>query len=181
MLAMFPDDAADERLRLLTPCMEGFVASVVRYGVAEAVKLNGRVVSVSLSFGPGAFPPPFFATILQAKGPLRAGARRALRFARVDQQMRKRHPHDPHWYLWFLGVEPEQQGKGLGSQLLRALSSRAEADRVPCYLETDKPSSVKLYEGHGYRVESADVLPGFNLKLWFMRRPHADGSGPSAP
>ena len=84
--------------------------------------------------------------------------------------MRKRHPHDPHWYLWFLGVEPERQGQGFGSVLLRALSARAEADRVPCYLETDKATSVKIYERHGYRVEAEEVLASFGLKGWFMRR-----------
>jgi ribosomal protein S18 acetylase RimI-like enzyme len=84
--------------------------------------------------------------------------------------MHKLHPRYPHWYLWFLGVEPERQGRGLGSELLRLLSAKAEADRVPCYLETDKPSSVKLYEHHGYRVQSEVVLPKVDLRLWLMKR-----------
>jgi len=68
-------------------------------------------------------------------------------------------------------VEPERQGKGLGSKLLVSLSSKAQADRVPCYLETDKPSSVKLYERHGYRIESEVVVPKVELRLWLMKRP----------
>src|SRR5258706_6806065 len=138
--------------------MRGFVAAVIRYGVAEIGRDNGAVVAVSLSFRPGEFPPPFYATVMQSGGPIRAGLRAALRIARVDHEMRKRHPHYRHWYLWFLGVASDRQGRGLGSTLLRALSDRADADGVPCYLETDKASSVKLYERHGYRVESEGPL-----------------------
>lgn len=172
MLAMLPDRTDEVRLELLVPCMEGFAASVLRYGVAEVVKDDGgRIVAASLSFRPGEFPPPLYATVIQAKGPLRAGLWAALRIARIDQEMRKRHPHYRHWYLWFLGVEPERQGTGLGSVLLRSLSRKAEVDGVPCYLETDKPSSVKIYERHGYRVEHEETIPPASLHLWFMKRP----------
>jgi hypothetical protein len=41
---------------------------------------------------------------------------------------------------------------------------------VPCYLEADKHSSVKLYERHGYRVESEEVLPKVDLRLWYMKK-----------
>lgn len=171
MIAVLSGQTEESRLRLLEPCMLGFVRSMLRYGAAEVVKEEGAIVAVALSFRPGEFPPPFFATVIQARGPIGAGLGAALRFARIDHEMRKRHPHYRHWYLWFLGVEPACQGQGLGSVLLRSLSGKAEADGVPCYLETDKPSSVKIYERHGYRVEAEEVLPGVALRLWFMKRP----------
>jgi ribosomal protein S18 acetylase RimI-like enzyme len=170
ILSVLPGLSEATRLRLLTPCMVGFTKSLLRYGVVEVVRDNAEIVGVSLSFRPGEYPAPFFATVMQAPGPLRAGLRTALRFIRVDHEMRKRHPHYRHWYLWLLGVLPERQGQGVGSALLKALSARAEADRVPCYLETDKASSVKIYERHGYRVEAEDVLPKIDLKLWYMKR-----------
>jgi len=176
MTAILQGLTEEKRLRLVESCMVGFAASVVRYGVAEVVKDGGAIVGVSLSFPPRAFPPPFFATVIQARGPVRAGLGAAVRFARVDMEMRKRHPHDPHWYLWFHGVLPDCQGKGFGSVLLRSLSGKAEADGTPCYLETDKPSSVKIYERHGYRVEAEDVLPSVGLRLWYMRRPDDAGA-----
>jgi len=171
MLALFKDDSPEVRLRLLEPCMRGFIEAVCRFGAAEIVKDAGTIVAVSLSFGPGQFPPPFRSQFTMAKGPIRAGIKRALRFARIDQEMRRRHPHYPHWYLWFLGVEPTRQGQGLGSRLLVSLAEKAHRDRAACYLETDKQSSVRLYEKHGYKVESEEVLSGFDLKLWFMKRP----------
>lgn len=176
MLAILPGTTEDVRLSKLGPCMDGFTRSVIRYGFVEVVKDQGKVVAAALSFRPGEFPPPFYATVIQAKGPLLAGLPTALRTARIDHEMRKRHPHYRHYYLWILGVEPERQGQGLGSVLLRSLSARAEADGVPCYLETDKPTSVKIYERHGYQVVSEDILPPVDLKLWFMNRP-----APGAP
>jgi len=171
MLAAIPGVTPEKRLTLLEPCMNGFVRSVLRYGEVEVVDRADEIVAVSLAYAPGAFPAPLFSTVIQARGPVAAGIRTALRFARLDHEMHKLHPRYPHWYLWFLGVEPEQQGQGLGSELLRSLSAKAEADRVPCYLETDKPSSVKLYERHGYRVQSEVVLPKIELGLWLMKRP----------
>lgn len=171
MLALFRGDTPARRLELLGPCMAGFVKAVLRFGTAEVVKDAGDIVAVSLSFGPGKFPPPFRSQFTMAAGPVRAGLTRALRFARIDQEMRRRHPHFRHWYLWFLGVEPGRQGQGLGSLLLKSLSERARTDGVPCYLETDKQSSVRLYQKHGYIVEKEEVLPGIELMLWFMTRP----------
>jgi ribosomal protein S18 acetylase RimI-like enzyme len=177
IIAALKGDSPETRLRLLGPCMQGFVESTLRYGLAEVVKDGDRIVAVSLSFAPDRFPPPFWATIVQARGPVRAGLRRALRFHRIDQEMRKRHPHYRHWYLWFLGADPQRQGQGFGSKLLRSLSAKAEADGVACYLETDKSANVKVYERHGYALESHDVLlPGvMDVDMWFMRRPEARG------
>jgi ribosomal protein S18 acetylase RimI-like enzyme len=171
MVTAIPDVTPERRLVLLEPCMDGFVRSVLRYGEVEVVEDAGKIVAVSLSYAPGAFPAPLLSTFIQARGPVAAGIRTALRFARLDHEMHKVHPRYPHWYLWFLGVEPERQGQGLGSELLRSLSAKAENDRVPCYLETDKPSSVKLYERHGFHVQSEVVLQKIELRLWLMKRP----------
>jgi ribosomal protein S18 acetylase RimI-like enzyme len=161
----------EDRLRIGIPSMTGFVKAVRRHGVAECIKQDGRIAAVSLSFPPGAFPPPLRFELMIAWGPLRAGLKRSLRFMRVDKEMRRRHPTYPHWYLWFLGTEPELQGKGHGSELLKVLAARAVEDRVPCYLETDKETSVRLYQRHDYNVLSEEMMPGLGFKLWFMRTP----------
>lgn len=171
-LALLAGDGPDARERLLGGTMRGAVEATRRWGTAECLREGGRVVAVSLSFVPGAFPMPAVRSLaLLAPGVLRGGLRRAARVARLDAYMRGRHPHYRHHYLWFLGVEPERQGRGLGSELLRALSSRADATAAAAYLETDKPTSVKLYEGHGYRVTDEEDVPGIGFHMWFMKRP----------
>jgi ribosomal protein S18 acetylase RimI-like enzyme len=175
LVAILKDDSPAERLRLTTIGMGAFARAVQRVGNAEVIKQDGKVVAVSLSYGPGAYPPSLATELRIGSGLLRGGLRRLLRFGQADAVMRKRHLREPHWYLWVLGVDPEQQGRGFGSELLRALSARAEHDRVPCYLETDKPSSVQLYEHHGYAVRDETVVPGLDFRLWFMLRPSASG------
>ena len=78
---------------------------------------------------------------------------------------------DPHWYLMILGVDPPLQGRGIGGQLLQPILSRADADGLPCYLETMKPRNVPFYQKHGFEVLVEADLPGGGLHFWTMRRP----------
>jgi GNAT superfamily N-acetyltransferase len=170
VVALLRGDPPAVRLRLTENAMHGFARAMLRVGMPQVIKRDGKVVAVSLTYPPGAYPPTLWTELTIASGLLRAGLRRLLRFARVDALMRTRHLREPHWYLWVLGVEPELQGQGLGSELLRALAARAERDRVPCYLETDKPSSVRLYQHNGYVVQREELVPKLDFKLYYMLR-----------
>jgi ribosomal protein S18 acetylase RimI-like enzyme len=73
-----------------------------------------------------------------------------------------------HAYLWFLGVAPSAQGRGVGSALLRAANARLDAEGLPAYLETGTTRNVALYRRHGYEVISehqarADAPPTWSL------------------
>jgi len=85
--------------------------------------------------------------------------------------MRVSHLTQPHHYLFILGVDPPEQGRGHGRTMLTALNARADASKVPCYLETDRETSVRLYERVGYRVITDARLPAVgDLRMWTMRR-----------
>jgi GNAT superfamily N-acetyltransferase len=82
----------------------------------------------------------------------------------------------PHWYLWAVGVPPEKQGRGIGGALLAPVLARADAEGVPCYLETQTEENVSFYERRGFDVLAADELPGqqASLPMWYMwREPQA--------
>lgn len=51
-----------------------------------------------------------------------------------------------------IGVEPEHQGKGVGTALLMALLARADELAAPVFLEvrTDNVAAITLYERHGF-------------------------------
>lgn len=70
----------------------------------------------------------------------------------VFEQMGRYHPHEPHWYLPLIGVDPVRQHKGYGSALLRHALRRIDQERMPAYLESTRPANVPLYERHGFRV-----------------------------
>jgi ribosomal protein S18 acetylase RimI-like enzyme len=124
-----------------------------------------------LAFGPASYPLDLRSYAWLAFGPLSAGPRTALRYALADRHLRRLHPHAPHWYLFVLGVDPAEQGRGLGSRMLEELCASADRDGVPCYLETDKESSVRLYQRHGFRVEHDETEPRLGLRFWTMSRP----------
>ncbi len=81
----------------------------------------------------------------------------------------KVHPHDPHWYLVLLGTDPLVQGKGVGGQLLQPALDRADADGVPCYLETQKERNLSFYARFGFQQADELRVPGAP-PVWTMRR-----------
>jgi ribosomal protein S18 acetylase RimI-like enzyme len=58
----------------------------------------------------------------------------------------------PLFYLWFLGVEPAHQGKGIGKALLNELIAESRQKRRPLYLETSVPDNVSFYQKYGFEV-----------------------------
>jgi GNAT superfamily N-acetyltransferase len=85
---------------------------------------------------------------------------------------------EPHWYLAWLCVEPNQQGRGIGGTLVRHMTARADADRVSCQLFTAAPRNVPTYEHLGFSVVHAPTLPRSGLRIWVMvRQPGVGAAG----
>lgn len=89
-------------------------------------------------------------------------------------QMADYHPTEPVWYLPLIGVDPAHQGRGIGSELLRAGLTQADRDGLPAYLEASTARNRELYERHGFEVvgelRAADSPP-----LWPMLRTTGGG------
>jgi len=62
------------------------------------------------------------------------------------------HPHEPHWYLAMLGVDPARQGRGLGSLMLKHTLRRVDETGTCAYLESSNPKNIPLYERFGFEV-----------------------------
>jgi ribosomal protein S18 acetylase RimI-like enzyme len=69
------------------------------------------------------------------------------------------HPHEPAWYLQFLGVDPAYQGRGLGSALLRDVLDAADESGQAAYLEASSDRNRALYERHGFAHLGDLTLP----------------------
>ena len=80
------------------------------------------------------------------------------------------HPEEPHYYLPFVGVVPEWQGRGLGAALLRPMLDRCDAEGLPAYLEASSPRNRGLYERHGFAVTEEFRLGKGSPPLWRMWR-----------
>jgi GNAT superfamily N-acetyltransferase len=84
------------------------------------------------------------------------------------------HPRRPHYYLDTLGVDPDWQGRGLGSALMEPVLERCDRERMPAYLNAGSPRSRELYARHGFRVQEEFTLPDDGPPLWRMwREPRA--------
>ena len=73
-------------------------------------------------------------------------------FFAVFEQMGRYHPSEPHWYLPLMGVDPSQQGKGLGSALLQYTLMQFDRDNKLAYLESSNPRNIPLYKRHGFEL-----------------------------
>ena len=78
-----------------------------------------------------------------------------------------------HWYLQLIGVDPEYQGQGFASRLLRGMLARIDQEGLPCYLETELAANVPIYEHFGFKTLEEYLVPGTPVKMWLMLRPAA--------
>lgn len=93
----------------------------------------------------------------------------AAKAADLDATLEEHHPEEPAFYLPFIGVVPEQQGRGLGSQLLETLLEQCDASGTPAFLDATSPDNRRLYERHGFET-MAEVVVARGPTLWTMWR-----------
>jgi GNAT superfamily N-acetyltransferase len=84
-------------------------------------------------------------------------------------QVEARHPAERHLYLAVLGVDPERQGEGIGSQLIQPGLDLCDSERLPAYLETGKERNLAFYGRHGFAVVDRLELPK-GPPIWFLWR-----------
>ncbi|MFF5081306.1 GNAT family N-acetyltransferase [Actinoplanes sp. NPDC000266] len=159
---------AEVRRRDSPRYFEIFVEHAVRYGEVYATSDydTGRVSGVALWFPLTAMIPPpldYEQRMKEVTGPAYD------RSCELDAAIEARHPTDPHHYLAFLAVHPENQGRGIGSALLDRHHARLDEAGIPAYLEANDPRNRDLYLRHGYRIRSVIELPG-GPPLWSMWR-----------
>jgi GNAT superfamily N-acetyltransferase len=92
------------------------------------------------------------------------------RLLRALMTLEAKHPREPHYYLPFVGVEPEWQGRGLGSSVLAPVLERCDSERMPAFLEASTPRNRALYERHGFTATEEFRLGGDAPPQWRMWR-----------
>lgn len=99
----------------------------------------------------------------------RLGIRSVYQILRVNNTLHSFYPKSISYYhLAFIGVLPEKQGQGIGSQLLSFVIAKAEKRNLPIYLETAKMSNVEIYKKRGFEVYDSVTLK--TEIMFFMRK-----------
>jgi ribosomal protein S18 acetylase RimI-like enzyme len=96
--------------------------------------------------------------------------RRAPAAFQLLQEVEQARPRQEHWYLATLGTEPDRQGQGIGSALLRSVLERVDEQALPTYLESSKERNLPFYARHGFEVTGEIHTPSGGPTLWLMWR-----------
>lgn len=75
------------------------------------------------------------------------------------------YPKAPIYYLWFIGVHPEFQNKGVGQKLLEEVVADASSMNRPVFLETSTLKNIPWYQKFGLSIY--DELD-FGYKLFLI-------------
>jgi GNAT superfamily N-acetyltransferase/tetratricopeptide (TPR) repeat protein len=149
-------------------CFPTFLAAFGgRAFTAQTVWMLGEHAAVALWLPPGVEPDgeAIVAAVSESVAPEKLED-----LVAVSDQMEAAHPRYPHWYLTWLGVDPSEQGRGLGGALLARCLEVVDRDRLPAYLETPSPRSIGLYERHGF-VVTGEARAGDCPPVVCMERP----------
>lgn len=70
------------------------------------------------------------------------------------------------YYLWFIGVDPNEQHKGIGSKLLNELIQEANTQQRTICLETSTLKNIPWYEKFGFSIYNQLDL---GYQLFFLK------------
>ncbi|WP_328414314.1 GNAT family N-acetyltransferase [Micromonospora sp. NBC_00389] len=103
----------------------------------------------------------------------------APKFSLLDAVFEAYHPSEPHHYLAYVAVSPEQQNRGVGAALLGHHHRQLDALGMPAYLEASNLRNRELYVRLGYRAGPPLILPTTGPTIWRMWRGQPDAARPT--
>ena len=137
------------RLRQLERAFEMGIRKI--YLPQGACYTTAGVTGGALWNPPGAWRVPMGRQLGLLPSMARVYGRDTLRAFRGFDHVAREHPDEhPHWYLPFVGVDPDWQGRGLGTALLRPVLERCDEDGVPAYLESSTARNRACYLRQGF-------------------------------
>lgn len=100
-----------------------------------------------------------------------AGPQAWERLSKYDAAVHAAHEPGEFWYLGILATHPSRQGEGLASTVIAPVLALADADSLPCCLETSTPQNRAFYERRGFTYALPVALPDAPPTWWLTRPP----------
>lgn len=95
------------------------------------------------------------------------GIGNVLKTLKREKLINSSHPQTPFSYLWFIGVAPGDQNKGIGSKMLQSVLDYSDQQNLPVYLETSTVRNLPWYDKFGFQSYHEEDL---SYHLYFFRR-----------
>jgi GNAT superfamily N-acetyltransferase len=100
----------------------------------------------------------------------RSGMARMQTVDRFLNDIHKRLVPYSHMYLEILGVDPKYQKQGFSSKLMKPMVQRLDRQELPCFLETQDPQDVPIYQHFGFEIIDQSAIPESPLTSWALLR-----------
>ena len=84
-----------------------------------------------------------------------------------ESKIKKIQPKNLMYYLWFIGVDPEYQNEGIGSNLMKDIIHDSDNKKRPVYLETSTLKNLPWYKKFGFQIYN-EINLGY--RLFFLKR-----------
>lgn len=154
--------------------MQTVFLSMLKYlpGKVSVAELDGRVVgAMRIAEWPACQEQnlKMMSSMLGAAG----GPGSLVRAMKMRHTWKKHDPKKPHLHLDPLGVTPEVQGRGVGSQMMEFYCNIIDGKGMQAYHETDKPENVLFYQRFGFNVIGEEIIN--DIKNWYLLRPGKSG------
>lgn len=135
---------------------EECIKGLMKYAYHEGIKQDGIIISDNRK-GVALFTYPQRKTTFSIHSLLESvkvvcnvfGVEGIIKVLRREKYIKSLHPQSDYLYLWFIGVLPEMQGKGVGSLLLKEVINIAEEQDIPVYLETSTLENLPFIKTMG--------------------------------
>ncbi len=96
------------------------------------------------------------------------GVTRSFKVLKREKLIKQNHPKEPFYYLWFVGVTPDEQGNGIGSSLIEKVFQKYDEETRPFYLETSAVKNLSWYKKYGFKIIKELDL---GYRLYLMLKP----------
>ena len=95
---------------------------------------------------------------------------RLVTYENFAMQLKKTYTNHNDWYCFNLSVLRKAQGKGIASKLMRPMLNFCDMEKMVCYLETNKESTVSLYQHYDFKLGEQKFVPKSNVMHYAMIR-----------
>jgi GNAT superfamily N-acetyltransferase len=153
--------------------MERFARYAAKFGIAHG--LEEPPIAIALWLVPDALEITDERAEEAGRGelPARVGTEFYETWVRLRDELEPYHQESisgPHYLLALVAVEPGEQNLGRGASLLAPILARADAERLPCYLQTAQRRTLRFFRRLGFEVVREGDISNGGPHFWCMVR-----------